>query len=180
MSILSALRSAFGEFRGQLSHLRRSIEELQQQREDIIAAPLPKSDIKRLMEHWLEHNAQAFETALGEDVGRVANLPKLRHGDMNALQTIAARQTFLCSQGPLTRTEGTAKTVELALSALLLPVIRTELSKAIDRAPWTSPEGLPMEARAKKLAEIDAKLEKLVAEEASLMREAAASGVVVD
>jgi hypothetical protein len=157
--------------------LRQQIETLQRQREDIASAPCAREDIKQMVDVWVGKKAADYSNRLSFKLQQIIpNLEMLNVGvfdnDRFALHGSTAPQP-----GDLGMQFG-PDLVDSALCAFFEQALVTSLHRMIDAMEWPS-GALPMRGRDKKISDLDVQIEKLIQEEAALVREAQEAGIQI-
>lgn len=159
---------------GEVHGLRREIEALRRQRENVANAPVPREDIKAALRSWVAGRVSLYEKQLGITLsGLIRNPAAVMRGDYHELTLTGS--SFHRAGGLNPNGQGST---DAAFCALLGESVVPAIERVIDAMEW--PEaGLPMAARTKKLAELDATIAQRVAQEAELTSTARAAGILI-
>ena len=153
---------------------RAKIEKFQQEREDIINAPLPKADVKAALEACVQRRAETYQDTLRTVLTPMIHDPKLvldaRLFDHHA--TIAGPNMG----GSLMHIGGA---IDKALCGLFGKFLIDSLNQIIDKLDWPTP-GLPVAERERKVKTLDAEISRLVKQEAELVSEARSAGLIIE
>jgi hypothetical protein len=180
MGMLDGLKRALQgvqDLQSGLRAVRAQLEAAQREREEIATAPTCRSDVKANFGRWIDGCAAEFDENLKRQMATMLRKP-------HAFEDLKSQTALNCmgvlSVSPAGGTGPTPRSVDVALMALLGPSLKTELYRVIDRLEWPSAEGLPMLERKQKIAELDRRIDKLLAEESELVQLAAANRIILD
>jgi len=170
-------RSAVADAAAQVRKLRANIAELQAEREAVARAPAHRSDLKTIYERWFEACTADFRTSFKAHLAQIGQHPERaletcrKDNIWNRSLAVVALVAPMQAPGP--------KTMDVALSALLAAPMKEALFRLIDDLAADG-EGLPLDQRRAKLAQLDAQIEKLVKQERDLLADARAAGITID
>ncbi len=159
----SDLANAIAGVRGHAAQLRNRLEKLRQERDDILAAPACRADIKAAYAAWFERRRQEYRKALGAHIAGVIAKPTRFLADTSATDNLDRWMSVL-AVGPNPANAATVRSIDAAEAALFGDEMQRALFDVIDRLEWLSPEGLPMAERTKRVAELDGEIARLQAE----------------
>ena len=161
-------------FAAELSQVRNSIENLEREREDILYAPVCRSDVTASMTAWVERRRAEYAGHLGKVVGALINVPSAASDPAQ----VDSRLRVAGLSGD--RVELHHIEVDLAIAGLFGNLLNESLQKSIAALPWPANAGLPMSQRSGEVAKVDAQLIKLRATEARLVDDAKSAGINVE
>ena len=167
------IKKAVGDFSGQLKKIREEIASLQARRAVIEAAPPGREDIKASLGRYLDEQAGRYRESLSKSLDFFQRHPQ-RLNDTEAITNRMSLAGVPTSSANLDST----RTID-GMFAVLIPGMRAELHKQIDLMPWPA-DALPLEGRAKRLDDIDTKLDVLLNQEAELVAAASAAGIRIE
>jgi hypothetical protein len=175
MAIIDTIRQALTLFTDELQGLRKQIEKLQQEREDLLAQPAARADIVNVLHQWVDlQRAQflrSFRQRLQSDIER----PSLDLTDTERVRRHAASSFY----GVVTGNPGDLRAVDTVLAGLFGGLLKSAISTAVEELPWPAAPGLPAAERAKRVASIDKQLDALLAKERDLMQAAAQARITI-
>jgi uncharacterized protein len=160
-------------FATDLQKLRRDIELLEREREDVLFAPANRADVKAALGAWIQRRQAAYRDRFAIVVARLQNDAQMStdpHAVDRHMQTT-----------PLLSTAGHVAAVDLdtAMAGMCAEQMQAALQEALN-GKWPEGEGLPNAEREAAVAKIDAKLQKLRKQHDDLVAEAAKHGLQVD
>jgi hypothetical protein len=171
---VSTLRQQVEAISGQINGLRSRLEDLRVERENVANAPLARSDIKALAREWIARRADLYAKQLRVTLdGLIRNPAAVQAGNLHELTLTGSSYNKAGGLDP------TRHGVDGALCALMGPTLATALDGVIDAMDLPA-EGLPFEQRAARLAQLDATIQQLVAEERELSDAARQAGIVIE
>lgn len=180
MGLIDGIRSALAglkDLQGGVKALRDQLEAARREREDVQCAPTCRADVKAIFSRWIDSCGQRYQERLQASLGTMLRKPA--HFQDLGSQTARNLMAVLSVQ-PNSGNAADARSIDVALMALMGAQLKPALMKMIDEVDWPGPEGLPMDERVRKLAEIDARIAKLERDEAELLAIAAANRVILD
>ena len=160
-------------FGNELAELRKEIETLTREREDVHYAPAPVDDVVAAIEVWAKSNATKYRDYLqGIFVGLVNHPGRLSD---NAAVWNHLREREIAPDPspyfPISR--------DVQLCGLLGPEAFTALMRRqLEAMQWPTP-GLPASQRKAAIDAIETKIEKLRAREIALLRSAEKAGLTI-
>lgn len=165
---------------GVASHVRqvrKEIEKLKREREDVAGAPASREDVKKMARAWMDVRAAEYQDRLQVTMGEAikqasSSRPEDGVGPQAMTLVGAWHQIGGVVPGPAA--------VDGALCAFFGPALADSVCKVIDQMKWPAPEGLPLPERTKKLANLDEKIAALVAEEMDLVSSARSAGITLE
>jgi hypothetical protein len=142
LSDFSSLLRGAQDFVNTVKTVRSQIESLKQQRENVLAAPAARSDIKAMYLRWIDDCAGKHREMLQHHMAGV--LRKARQCD--DLKSVTAGNLIgVASIGRNSANGPDPKTVDIVLMAMLGDQAKKFISAAIDALDWPADEGLPLE-----------------------------------
>lgn len=172
----SSIKKMLSDAGTEIRQLRQQIEAAQRQREDIITAPATREDVKTMVEKWAGGRSAEYIKRLQFNIQEFVTDPK----NLQDAQVVDCRMTLFGKSrqmGALGMFPG-PELDDMAVCFLMGTPLVKALHAAVDAMDW--PLGsLPMEGRAKKISELDAKIAALVQQESSLVSAAAEAGVQI-
>lgn len=166
---LAAIRGLLGDVRSEYDGLVRQREQLLQQRENLLAAPLSKNDFIKLLE-------KTIDGYQGDYVDRFKQQLTDFHQKSDTLSAAVHLKNFPI----LAPWSGTTRIMPGAIFVLLGPTIKEALSKIIsDLDDWPKDSGPSLVARKSQLKKIDADLGRVDSDLADLKAASDANGVVL-
>ncbi|MDO8320609.1 hypothetical protein [Rhodoferax sp.] len=172
-----SLKKTLANFAGELGGLRSQIEILQRQREDIVNAPATREDVKAMVEKWAAGKSAEYVKQLQFNMQEFVTKPEHL---LNA-QTIENRMTLFGKSrqlGGLGMFPG-PELDDRAICCLMGPALITSLHAAIDAMENWPKGSIPMSGRAKKISDLDNKIDELSQKESVLVNAAKDAGVRV-
>lgn len=157
--------------------IRKEIEKLKREREDVACAPASREDVKKMTLAWMDLRAADYQDKLrvtmGEAIKRASSSQPGEGVGPQAMTLVGAwHQIGGVAPGPVS--------VDGALCAFFGQTLADSVCKVIDQMKWPAAEGLPLAERAKKLASLDQKIDALVAEERDLVSSARSAGITLE
>lgn len=180
MGILDGLKAALSglkDLQGGVKALQAQLEAARREREDVQCAPTCRADVKDILGRWIDSCAGRYEERLRASLATMLRKPK-HFADLNS-QPAVSMLAVLAVQ-PHVGGAPDARSLDIALMALLGQQLKPAVFKLIDSMEWPAAEGLPLAERERKLAEIDKRIERLEREEAELREIATANRVILD
>lgn len=170
----SSLKKSVQSVADQVKQLRKRIEDLKRQREDIETAPAAKSDIKALVEAWVQSKAVQHQKALRAMLDPFVRKPAKADdvGHVNQYMTLLGA---VSGQNQIADT----RSMDAVICGLFGPQILQGLSRSLDALDWPN-EGLPMVQRRVALEKLDEEIAALTEEEQALTESARLAGVIVE
>jgi hypothetical protein len=170
---LNSVRSALGSYSSNLKRLRNEIEVLERKIEDVMFAPVSKTDARAALHAFVDAQQADFKSALVESVKDFSSNSRLSSDP--AILAERMRLQPLPNMGLLSiqHRHGNvdAASLQRSLCGLFGDAMKQSLSEALDAVPW--PQGAMLESeRKKRLAELQAEMVKLKAEEKRLVEAA--------
>lgn len=171
---LGSIKKAMGNYFSQLKKVQEEIENLRQEREDVLFAPPTRDDAMAAMAAWIKSRAKTYRDSVKKGLGELAlNRGALedpaRFAEMAQRLPLVHQKVYGPADGP----------VDLMVSALMGDALMRSFASVVDEMPW--PAGaLSTAQRNEKLAAIDMKLEKLIELEKQLGAAAADAGINVE
>lgn len=158
------VRKAFEQVGQAISDRMARREALAQERDQVAALPMHRADLIARVGEWIDSVRPLYLKHLETVVGPLSRkpdrpLPEARNGDFGLIGF-------------------DGKVQPLPLIALLGPILKDALAKAIDELPIDDTDALPAEERRDRLARLDAAIEQMDAEIADLHRQAETAGLV--
>ncbi len=175
----SDLASVLAGARDHASKLRSRLEKLRQERDEILAAPACRADIKALYAAWFERRRQEYRQALGAHIAGLISKPARFMADTASTDVLDRRLSVL-AVGPNSANPATPRSIDSAEAALFGEEMQRAFFDVIDSLDWPGPEGLPMVERTKRVAELDEQIAKLQTELDEVARAANAVRVELD
>lgn len=161
----TSLKKATATVKTQVNTLREDLERLRREREFLETAPLPRSEVKRLLAEWIDQARAKYPKGLAIAI---------RHVMFSPNDTIGNRPVQLLTILPNTQTPDRVQ--QLSLLWCFADQIKQGINSAVDAMDW--PEaGPPRAERASKLAELNDEIEKLEQQLADFIRDAALAGL---
>lgn len=170
--MVAALRRAVKTFEERRQAVRTELERLRRERDAIMYAPAARADVKSALSRWVEETGHAYGDRLITNIGELIRQPSSMDGSRRVAQLMSVAQPTKFGG------EADARAFDSAFCAILGAQLTEALHAAIDRAQWPE-EGLPLAQRKVKLADLDAQIAALQAEENSILDEAQAAGVIL-
>lgn len=175
MGLFDSLRKTIQDLADQLGTRERQQEALKREREDMQCAPTCRADVKAIIGRYIDSCGARYEAGLQRQVQTMLQRKPEHFVDMNS--HIASNLAVLAVP-PGTGSQPDAKSIDVALMALLGQQLKPAVFAVIDSMPWgPAAEGLPMEERVRKLAELDHRIDKLGAEIVELQQIAAGNRI---
>lgn len=169
-----SLKKAVTDLGTGLRGVRKQLRELREERDQVANAPPSKADLVGLVERWVADQAAAYQRNFEKQTLQ----PLLRRPGL-LLEPDRAMRGLAVSTGAVARDSNMgAAGIDGALAFVLRDTLTKAMTQAIQDADFAP--GLAMVDRAKKVAELDAQIAKLEADEAALVEAASAAGVIVD
>jgi hypothetical protein len=158
--LFESFRKATTDAHTRLADLEHKKELLRRERDELLAQPAAKSDLKAMLAGWLDRQGLEYFIAR----------PHL----------MSPTSEVLSLAGPVIQAGNapTAKDLDQLLIALLGPTLRPTLLRMVDEMPFE--EGTPMQARSRKVAELDAQIAEIQLEIRGLLEEGQAAGISFD
>lgn len=158
------VRKAFEQVGQAISDRMARREALAQERDQVAALPMHRADLIARVGEWIDSVRPLYLKNLETVVGPLSRrpdrpLPEARNGDFG----------LIASEGRVN---------PFPLIALLGPILKDALAKAIAELPIDDADALPAEERRDRLARLDAAIEQMDAEIADLHRQAETAGLV--
>lgn len=158
------VRKAFEQVGQAISDRMARREALAQERDQVAALPMHRADLIARVGEWIDSVRPLYLKHLETVVGPLSRrpgrpLPEARNGDFG----------LIASEGRVN---------PFPLIALLGPILKDALAKAIAELPIDDATALPAEERRDRLARLDAAIEQMDAEIADLHRQAETAGLV--
>lgn len=177
---LKIFRSTLSDYTKALKKLRSEIELTERAIEDVVFAPVSKTEAKAAIRAWLSTQAGDYRKLMAQhlafapkDVEAASNPEKLANNlRMGNLLMLGASRTDMI-QG---RVE--APPVQQAMCGLFEDAIWKAMDSALESLPW-EPNGLSAADRESRLANLRLKLSGLNEEEARMVAEAEKLGISV-
>lgn len=170
----SSLKKSIQGLGQQVKTLRAQIEKLQREREDVLSAAAAKADVKAIFGTWLAAREAEFVESWRRHLDVVIRRPSSFNDPAKASQYLA-----VFAVEPKAGLVPSPRTMDAALCAILGATVRPQLFAVIDSMRWPD-EGLPMAARAAKVAELDSRIDQLKREEAELVQAAESARIILD
>lgn len=169
----TSLKKGLSEFTSSLRDTSKRIEALKREREDIEAAPIGRDDIRAYFLKIIESRGQSHLDAIARHVAplRAKNLQRL--DDPQHVQYAG-----VLSISTVGSPSATPQSLEAALCLLLKPQLTEAIGRIVDGLDLPS-NAMPIAERARRLEQIDAALDVLVAEELALVATARGAGILV-
>lgn len=159
---LKAVTAGLSELDRQVRDLRHTLEAARRQREELAAAPLPRSDVLALLESECDHWVSQGPVLLDKVFAAIASRPGKQASDW---------------QGHLPLLPSAAPELAHVLPALLGAQLKAGLATAINARAEDPAAGLPWSERAASLAALDLEIETAEADLAALRAQVQASGL---
>lgn len=147
---------------------------MKREREDVQCAPSCRADVKAIIGRYIDSCGLRYEAGLQRQVQTMLQRKPQHFVDMNSH---VASTLAVLAVPPGIGSPPDAKSIDVALMALLGQQLKPAVFAVIDSMPWPAAEGLPMEERARKLAELDHRIDKLGAEIVELQQIAAGNRI---
>lgn len=173
LEMFKAVREVKADVDKRLTKLQSDEEMLRRERDVLIAQPAAKSDIKAMVGAWFDRQGTGYRDQLQQSLQYFILRPSHIAGPTSDLK--------LSISGPAMQSGNAAPTaseLDQLLVALLGPTLRPALLAMVDA--MTFEEGLPMQERSQRVAEIDARIAKIRAEIKELVSHAEAAGISLD
>lgn len=165
LDFLNGIKSALKSIADEKRKLTAKLEELKQQREDAMLLPLPKEDVLRQINEYVDTVSDKYHAAAAEAIKGVAHRP---------LENDGRSFRFLVRPAG-TRDEAVP---DFALFALIGPDrIKQALAETVSRMEWKS--GLPLSKRKTEIERLDREIADTEAKLRTLIAEAEQAGVRV-
>lgn len=168
-----SLKKSVNAFAGQIKTLSRQIEQLKRERENIVTAPPALQDVVGAYERELDARRKSFRDGLARKIdyfqgqpGQLENPLPLGSSSLLAL----AHENY--SIAPF-------QVLENGLAVVLGDQILRALTIELEALDW-SKAGLPWAERRKRIADMDAQIERLEKELADLRTSAQEAGIIID
>ena len=158
-SRINVARKALSAAGDSLEDIRRTIAQLEGEREAIRSAPAPMSEAVEAIEELVDRLAAHAQYASVPVILDAAERGQVPHVDLHSRQIGATFGLF---------------------ADILRPVLKGTLVAALEEHYAEIQAGLPRQARAERLAELDREILELSTQEEALIGELAASGLSVD
>lgn len=172
------IRKTLSDYAKALRDIRLEIESLERQREDLLFTPASKTDVRVAMRAWVDGNRSRYVSLLQKDFAVLANSRKQLEDPSAVAQRMAIN--------PLVETPPTSMHVvreragiDFAVCGLFGDALLKSIDAVLDGMQWPD-NALSNSDRVSKLNELDAKLERLKAEEQKMVDVATKEGLVVD
>lgn len=162
------VRQARAQIEVEIFELRDHIESLRRERDEVVRAPLVRTEAKARIDTALEAARRRF---LSDEVVRQLVSPSKDNALLSASGRLDASSSTIGSA-----IIGTVR-VELTGALALLPGTREALHAAIDGLEYA--EGLPLDERPGRVAEIEAEVDWLEHSEEQLVRDAEDAGFFI-
>ena len=161
------LKKSIADIGSQAASLRDQLEAAKREREEVAAAPVPRSELADVLCQWVDKIGDEYPANLVNAVRHLRD-----DAEVDPMTRIGAPALLTCSGA------GSDQVIRPAVLCYLLnDAIKDGMRRAADEMPYPAPEGLPRAERLKKLEALDKKIAKLEGELLDLLREADAAGV---
>lgn len=168
------IKKALAGYGDSLKKLRREIEAIQKEREDVLFAPTTRADARAAMVAWIESQAKIYRGSITQGLNELA---MNRHAieDPTRFNEAISRLPLVHKRayGPV---DGP---IDLFVCALLGDVLIKAFDEVLEKMPQPA-DALSHEDRKRRLEQIDAKLADLRATEQKMVTAAADAGMTVD
>ena len=168
------IKKALAGYGDSLKKLRREIEAVQQEREDVLFAPTTRADARAAMAGWVESQAAVYRESTTKGL---RDLAANRH-----VIEDAARFNESISRLPLVHKRAYGPVdgpIDLFVCAVLGDVLMKEFDKVLEKLPQPV-DALSHEERKRKLEQLDARLAGLRETEQKMVDAAAEAGMTVE
>jgi len=157
-SVKNKINELIGELRAKKQEYDNRLEKALQEREDILASPIPKQEIKDNFNQAVDDSAKRFEEALRN----------LVHGRARRRKAIGVQRT-----PEVIRKQGSYSELNIdAINFFLGDIIKSKVSEFIDELDYFGlDDGLSDEEHKKLLNKVEAKIDDIKIERDSLVEE---------
>jgi hypothetical protein len=167
------LRKSIEEIGDRRRSLRRQIEDAQQERERVAAAPIARADLQRILLEVIEHRAAAYLVSLRGSVDVILRKPQHFANGEQAAQRVAIAAVQPPGMPP------SLAMMDQAICFLMRDQVEQSIVKAVALLDW--PAGaIPMAEKSARLAQLDDKINGLVEQENEMLDAARKSGLVLE
>lgn len=161
------LKKSIADIGVQAHTLRADLEAAKRERDEIAAAPVPRSELADVLCQWVDKIGDEYPASLANAVRHLRD-----DAEADPMTRISAPALLTCSGA------GSDQVIRPAVLCYLLnDAIKDGMRRAVEEMPYPAAEGLPRAERLKKLEALDKRIAKLEDDLLELHRQADAAGI---